>query len=870
MPDDADSTAVQLPNECLCLILEHLQDDLSTLHALLFVNRFFFRAAVALIWTDPLSRLRDSTRKPSREKLIVVLLASLLYHHQTPSRSASDILNEFGLRLKSDLSAYPLLRDAVRDRSSSHSSTFDDPNYPGMTMDYSRLFTILRPDDWPVIFYRQFVSLQQTPASVKEYSTEGSPTASASCADGDDDNLYWVQDYREEIEQRICAMVLRFHSNLVREVLFDIRKAKDTFLPLANRMASLRSMYIVRPTVLPDEQLQATVAFIRQNQSAFPAKPRLRLELESGWTDYDIDPYAPPLPSETEKARQIRVRDALWYFARPKLLLYEAVGLPSAMQVYRIPGFYTRVSQYQIGLERLTEFADADQDRLDDIGGNEAVAMRSFFERCTNLEELALAVGNPQVFSWAARHRRQRYDGSGPPSLSMQTILGKLRKLSLHSIRSFHYLICAMNDAFVAFSDTLTSIHATGYQQINAITLSSPSWMEFRNDPKANRFGDFAFLLPCLTCIDINLKSFPGFQLVGSFSQCPALRTLRIESGKVVYEPQRRQERPVPMFNPDRELEFTLFPKWDMPQLQSLTLQGTAALRFDYESLESMVRLERLVLRSDLWTSMHRYFWRIPRLSAHLAVSDTLYANDEDLTDILRCYGFGNDRDSDGDYKNISDTLENPKWNNTWTLPCLKTLVLQGPQICVFDFSWLTGSPLLTTLLLTLEGAPRRLPFSNLSHTFSANSGDVSSDGRLSHLTQLSIIQWIVSWGDFTRLLAMVSGSPLQGLIVENLHEKSTLTGAQLVRAVHDLDTQHTQEAQERQEIRMTKSLRYITSDLSLTNEESDLAGLTQIPGSEAWGLYYHKRGKRIYSMGTGYFVRHTDVVSDPWVEERE
>ncbi|KAF8933007.1 hypothetical protein BGZ58_006640 [Dissophora ornata] len=828
--------------------------------------------AVPLMWQDPLARLRDVARNPGREKLMALVIASILYHHQQPGREPGDILGMFGLRLSRDLSAHPPLEDVMNRRGFK------------MTIDYSTLFTTIRPDDWPVIQFRQFISLRRIPISTQENLVgEGR----VGCEEKEEEehpvSIQTDQDYREEVERSICEMLLQFNPSFIKEVLFDMRVAKRTYLPLAGKMANLKTMYVLRLTSLPDEQVQSTIAFIQQNQKTFLSKPRLRLELESGWTDHDIDPCAPPMPGETETQRRSRVREALWLFAKPKLQLYEAVGLPSAMQAYRIPGFYSRITEFKIGFERLTEFS-ADQDRLDSGDVVEAEAMRTFFERCTNLEELNLAVTSPEIFSWAAKKMHQRRQQAGRQSLPTHPTLGQLRKLSLHSMRSFHYLIHAINDAMVAFSDTLQSVVATGYQQINLTTLQSPLWREQKTSLQANHFGDFAYLLPNLTSIKINLKAFPGFRRVGSFSQCPALQSLRIESGKVRYDQRRRQSHPTSIFDPDTDLEFSLFPKWNMPLLKTLVLHGTAALRFDYESLESMVKLEKLVLQSDLWTSMHRHFWRIPRLSAHLA-SAKLFAEEEDITDVLRDYDFGRDRNTDevsssnttNDFSTSTTAnnsgqsdQKNRKWTKTWTLPCLKSLIIGGPQICVFDFSWLDGSPYLEELLLTLEGPPRHLPFIELSPLTSsaitsAATSDVSmfvSDHLLTHIKRLSIVQWVVSLGDIARLLSMVSRSTLVGLNVECIHEKSTLTGMQLVQAIHVMDAQGVSSDCQQQHIELRSSLKYVSTDLTLTTEESKSVGLTPVPGSEAWGLYYGKHEKRIYSMGTGYFVRDEDVIS--------
>ncbi|KAG0362779.1 hypothetical protein BGZ54_008495 [Gamsiella multidivaricata] len=811
-------------------------------------------------------------------RLVALLLASLLYHHQQPSKGPTEILDEFGLRLNKDLSAFPLLEEVLQDRSA-HS----DNGQPRMTLDYSALLTTVRPDDWPVIQFRKFIRLKQLPESMLQDRLPGSYSQSNGNSDEEMHSIrdQTNQDYREEIERSIARMMLQFNAEYIKEVLFDVTVAKDTFLPLADRMASLRTMYIIRNTTLPDDQLQPTIAFIHRNQSTFPSKPLLKLDLESGWSNYALYPSAPALDGESEVQRVKRIRESMWSFAKPKLQLYEAVGHPSMMRKYRIPGFYSRIAQYKIGLDRLQIFSDSDEDQLDS-DDEEVIAMQRFFQQCTSLERLDFSIGCSDAFAWAAKQQEQQQEQqhwrirTRSDLLHAQPILGQLKRLSLDSNRSCHYLIYAANDALVAFRNSLQSIVLAGYVGFDASTLQSPEYIEYRDSLQANRFGDFEHSLPYLTDIDINLTTFPTIRRIGSFSQCPALQSLRIEFGTVIFEPQRRQTRPIIPYDPNVDLELSLFPKWNLPQLRCLMLQGAAALRFDYESLESMIRLEKLVLKCKLWTSLDRYIWRIPRLSAHLA-SLNADAKDDDISDLLKEFGFGGDNGISGPAVAIPSDIQGSKWTKTWTLPCLKTLVLAGPQVCIFDFTWLDDSSLLEELNLTLEGPPRSLPPIPSLAPRSTSPGDSPIDETsterellLPKLRRLFLQRWIISFDDFTRLLSAVAGPNLQSIDVGILHPKSTLTGPQFVQAIHALDAQKIfQEQQQRAgEKKAAASLQFICADVDITEEDTALVGLTPIPESEAWGLYLAQYKKRVYSLATGYFVRDEDVINDDYVEE--
>ncbi|KAG0283579.1 hypothetical protein BGZ98_006283, partial [Dissophora globulifera] len=75
--DEPQPPQQRLPNECLLLIIKHCRHDLVQLHTLLFVNRFFYLAALPYLMHDPIQTWDGGLSMDiDRNKLFAVILAS--------------------------------------------------------------------------------------------------------------------------------------------------------------------------------------------------------------------------------------------------------------------------------------------------------------------------------------------------------------------------------------------------------------------------------------------------------------------------------------------------------------------------------------------------------------------------------------------------------------------------------------------------------------------------------------------------------------------------------------------------------------------------------------------------------------------------
>ncbi|KAG0356069.1 hypothetical protein BG005_005009 [Podila minutissima] len=113
-----------LPNECLLMVIECLNDDLQTLNTLLRVNTFFFKAAVPLVYANPLKFWCDVNyqAKPhpnlavlnsTREKLAVLLLASVIHSQRTVAQPGVFKVAEFLEKHDVLIALTPLAQDVV-------------------------------------------------------------------------------------------------------------------------------------------------------------------------------------------------------------------------------------------------------------------------------------------------------------------------------------------------------------------------------------------------------------------------------------------------------------------------------------------------------------------------------------------------------------------------------------------------------------------------------------------------------------------------------------------------------------------------------------------------------------------------------------
>ncbi|KAG0271363.1 hypothetical protein BGZ95_000834 [Linnemannia exigua] len=703
----------RLPNECLYLIVNHLLDDLPTLHTLLSVNRFFFHAAIPKIMMDqPLDTWSmntcDAKFPTNSEKLFVLVLASLLhYQRQNTGQDASSILKEYGLQLVPS-AEFELLQPffatvknddysgVKKQQQQQHQEKQENP----MTMDYSKFFTILNSYHWQYVDYHRFIRLIEIPESLRvayepqlglDEITE-QPSASEPTTQEQDDYTITMQEDREYVilvREAIAQMMLRYNVDSITEFSLHVSEARK-YLPMAAKLAKLKVLVLYRDDSLPDQHLQDTITFIQFHKSTFPGKPCLQLRFDHRWNGYDTKVFNTIKESRTSRFNKMK----------SKLELYRAIREPEELDIGDIPGFYGMAGD--ISTERLLRLDDEDQFRTD-MG--EGADMEAFLRRCHRLDTLRMDVGHPHIFSWAAQHARDYADGHAGYGRAISTgILPRLYDLYLWSDRPYRFSIHALNDSMVAFSKSLGRVVISNNHEFRSRGQNTNPWYPWvlekddersrmiRNSPLANKVGDWPFPFPKLTSLRIDLRCTSHIQI-------EAPRAVGPNDDDPTADPRRQAP-----------LDPSLYPKWTLPRLKTLHLDGAPALLFDYDSLEGMPNLETMTLSCRKKVDMDERLKDIPRLSLHTSSFCSTFASQETtLTDNSDSPAAVTSEES---AKSTSTSSKSTIWTRTWTLPKLKTLELDGPPATVFTFDWLKGCPSLKSVSLSLHlyGSPQRLP----------------------------------------------------------------------------------------------------------------------------------------------------------------
>ncbi|KAG9061253.1 hypothetical protein KI688_007591 [Linnemannia hyalina] len=707
--DDVDNKEQQLhpppvqrlPNECLYLIVNHVWDDLRTLHTLLFVNRFFFHAALPKIMDHPLETWQMTLFEPeyvtNSEKLFVLVLTSLLHHQQRLTGwDAVSILEDFGLQLVTPVE-FPSLKPFLPVTQDGLVQEQEEKGNP-MTVDYSKYLTVLDNYQWQYIEFSRFIRLIKMPVSMQDtlqiqQGTDEPSDQTATAVEDDQEGEHTedqqqLHDYKDLVREGIAQMMLHYNVECITEFSFHVSEALKN-LPIASKLAKLRYLNVYRDESLPSQHLQDTIAFIHLNKKSFPRKPCLQLGFDYGWSNYDNSEFTSIKES----------RSAMFNLMKPNLLLYEAAGEPEDLKIGHIPGFYGLAEN--ISVERLFRLDDDDQFRID-MG--EGPDMEAFLSRCHRLDMIRMEVGHPYLLSWAAQRARDH------PS---SNLLPALDDLSLWSDRPYRFTIHVLNDSMAAFAKSLRNVHISNRHTFRNRGQEPNPWvlqqdMEksrlIRTAPLANGIGDWPSPLPQLRSLTIDLNCTSTIQ-IGSLDQCFNLENLELRFGAIGEAPRATApDDSDPEADPRRQapLDPRLFPKWTLPKLKTLHLDGTPALRFDYDSLGTMPDLETLSLSCNKKVDLENRLQDIPRLSLH--TSHFYSASIPQET--------GAETSSAESTQDISTTSKGGIWTRTWTLPKLKALEMEGPPAAVFTLDWLKGCPSLTsvTLSLHLDGSPQRLP----------------------------------------------------------------------------------------------------------------------------------------------------------------
>ncbi|KAG0046757.1 hypothetical protein BGZ83_008068 [Gryganskiella cystojenkinii] len=768
-----------LPNECFLIVIDHLRDDLRTLHSLLTVNRFMFHATLPHIlhkpfdtWRAHLCNMDNSIRS---EQIFALLLVSILRYHpyktttttSTPSvettaannkalisrHPAEELVRRFGLQFqdREQLEKFPLLMEYLNDNNPQRRNN--------MTVDYSTFLADLANIKW-VYIRDKFFRLRRLPFTMEDrFGDLGTETM---VLDVDDDEEEDPDQDRDE--DRVHDQDQQQHEHYRDAVWFAFRKLvlqtcaesfthldwslhKDDpylLLPLANRMARLRTLSIVWGTIVDQDALQA-VKFFQIHRQTFPSQC-LHLEMNTSWISYLLHQTLANSELSFRKSKMIQ-------YIRPKMMLYHAQKQPLVMDGSFVLDFFETVTldtdeSSKILLDQVREFIDNDENRqlyrepsssssdyVHDLGPR-----HKFLEACTNLVSIREWVTHRDMFAWAViakrdrlankmasqqvvypknysylrhyRHYHHQHSALPPsafriPKLSHVTLISRTRA-------TYHDILTCANDALEAFSESLHSIDLTAtMEESNPTIFQTPSWIQGRQDLRCTGLL-FPYALPYLTTLRLDFEDYAGgLVALGDLTAktCPVLESLWVRMGVEITsqrldgesanqdlegnnddddeedldssQTEEDLEAVVEELDKNRDNKYKtrppkrwhLFPKFELPRLKTLILIGTAALRFDYDSLTTLPKLECLDLTCAENHALNEQLSRIPRLSHHLGLDDST-----------------------------------PKWGlDTWSrvsLPRLQTLRMEGPPAYVFEFSWLEAiMPALENLTLEVGGS---------------------------------------------------------------------------------------------------------------------------------------------------------------------
>ncbi|KAF9437679.1 hypothetical protein BGZ76_011659 [Entomortierella beljakovae] len=811
-----------LPNECLFIIVEHLSSDIKALHTLLFVNRFFFHAAVPYIYEDvrrswtSSNKYRYQMQQPMTFTLsIASFIESRLKEAKSdPSnidvnKSACEITNgllkRFGLKLThryatsgSDLikrlfedSSYYQYKRLVQNSFQYSSDGSDASEYPigGMTVDYSRFNQKM----WLSKNLYSIVRLRKLPKSIRPTTNDINDGESS---DEDSDELVTKfqnsNDYETQYRLAAHSMWLHYNGDCISILYLDMAYA-HFFLQYATKMSKLDTLYINRSLDRSNSGLDDTILFIKTNQSAFPRKKTINIFLGNNWSysgnHHVRDAGNMDLVAYMDAIKRQRVQQFKFY--KPLVDILEATGSPRTLDIRSIPFFYNHAQQ--ISANNLWELLD----NTDRSGVEESRGMEEFLRRCYNLRILRLGVGNEDPLSWIAV--KDHNESLSPPP---RNPLEKLEKFTVTGNTNYRVAIQSFNNGILASPETLNYV-TLEYQAAyrgdfpNALSnLRTLKSIQLRDVKSANTIGDWNVKLLNLQHIKIDLLSVSCID-IGSLDACPNLEHLSIRFGRSYRDATIPVGSPPPIVPGTNELldpqwqqapqDHTLFPIWNLPKLKALKLHGHAALRFDFASIPTMKNLEILSINTN---------------SLHYSL--------EDLTDyLIRQNKIPLDR------SNISTEMDigifGSYSSKSWTLQKLKDITICGPPVHTFYLDWLRLFPNLEVLYLSnyskMQHIYRRplVEVANIYLEKMTNQGEsidyelyrrftahIPTDdntpnfkSRLSHVTFRGL--WKMSQQDITVLLTVFACN-LKELFVDQFRSGRSLNGYKLFKAIQDAD----------------------------------------------------------------------------------
>ncbi|KAF9426001.1 hypothetical protein BGZ76_002982 [Entomortierella beljakovae] len=582
-----------LPDDCIHTIIDQLRSDRKGLHNLLFVNKFFFKIAIRHLYRyhDPI----DDYEWHRKRKQVLVILVSFLQQRIMESMDApgsdrshleivEEILDKFGLELNLDVPYQPsgiaFLQQLYGSTSNHNDIECDPSSFSPLTMDYSKLSTDFQKDKVAVVGLFRLKYKDSFDQSESQHFRQ-------------------LQDIWgvNPLDPAIFDMWIYYNSASITKLEFGTRFAYR-FLPYATKLSGLETLSLEGAERMVESEFEDAASFIRQNQLAFPWKTPLKV---LSFDEHQLRSRSErPVINATNHHSYISnmkvCRSKILQHIRPIITIYEAIESPSVLRVHSIPDFYNLAQN--IRTERLIELYDNDRYRFE-MG--EIESMRRFIQRCTKLRKLAITISHPEAFPWAT------------PSChgNLENLPIELEDLDIAWESSCFAAIMAFNEAIRIFprlkSVTLVNANHDNWYTIPTFVsnISTLRALQLQHITSATTICNFTTLIPNLTSLTIVLRGVSSIN-IGSLSYLQNLEYLTIGITMDYHDKYRPSgEEPTTLPEPDvlldpgwKQLEedLSLFPEWNLPKLKSLILRWLAATRFDFASLLTMPRLEKLVL----------------------------------------------------------------------------------------------------------------------------------------------------------------------------------------------------------------------------------------------------------------------------------
>ncbi|KAF9429040.1 hypothetical protein BGZ76_001932 [Entomortierella beljakovae] len=531
-------------------------------------------------------------------------------------------------------------------------------------------------------------------------------------SDHDDNNHYdsyyeynrYQADFEEQdiLNEKVICMLMHYNYDYIKDLQIRVHQIQ-MYLPFATKLASLEILHLTRDKVTSDSHLIGMVSFIQQNRLAFPRKKPLHIVFVDGWDNvFSIGNVWNDMEQYTYLKLLEQFRNKLSHFTRPMISILTEARKPRELKVSGIPNFYKDARS--IETDRLVTLYDIDCYRF---WMGETMAQEAFLQRCSNLRTLAIAVSCPDAFSWAKKERL---------AASKSTLM-RLEDLTIYWNHECFTAIMALNECIVLFasslkrvsleSDFLNARHIYNephYTIRNAGTLMS---LQLQDRTLANTIGNFPASLLNLTVLCIDLPAFSSIN-IGSLDNSPNLEYLEIVLGANHNDCRRPQggnvptnhPRPGKLLNPRwryTEVNYSLFPIWNLSKVKKLKLKGMAAIRFDLASLPTMQSLEELTIDGLDYHHFAKHCITEQKIKDYLIRQHkmplaTKSPSTSEILELDQEFGIF------GSYS-----------SQEWSLPKLSSMQIAGEPTSVFCLEYLRLFPALKSLSVSNPGYPTEL-----------------------------------------------------------------------------------------------------------------------------------------------------------------